>query len=158
MNFGVVIPNLLLGPCPCDLEDMENLKSQKVTAILSLQSEEDVEDREEGWARNLADAAGLVFRNVPVTDFDQLDLAYKLPACAKELDDLLNAGHVVYLHCTAGVSRSPTAAAAYLHWYKGLPLENALEQVRSARNCVPLGDVIKRARRLRNQDATPGSR
>ena len=147
MNFGVVIPNLLLGPCPCDLEDVENLKDENVTAILSLQSAEDLEDRDAGWAENLALAAGLVFRNVSVIDFDQLDLAHKLPSCVKELDSLLTAGHVVYLHCTAGVSRSPTVAAAYLHWYKALPLEKALEQVRSARNCVPLGDVIRRARR-----------
>jgi len=145
MNFAVILPNLFVGRCLCDPAEFEQLKSQGVTAILSLQSAEDLQ--QEGWAEAEAQAKNMVFRNVPVTDFDVRDLEYMLPACVRELDGLIAAGHTVYLHCTAGVSRSPTVAAAYLHWRLNWPLAQALARVRETRDCCPLGQVIERARR-----------
>ena len=147
MNCASITPGLWVGPCPDDPADFEELKSLGVTAILNLQTAEDLPQREAGWAESAAKSAGLTFRNVPVIDFDSLDLKYQLPKCVKALDELLGAGHRVYLHCTAGVSRSPTVAVAYLHWCLNWPLEQALEHVREARNCVPLGDIIRRAQR-----------
>jgi len=145
MNCASVIPELWIGPYPDDAADFEYLKSRGVTAILSLQTEEDLAHREPGWAESEARSAGLAFRNVPVTDFDVLDLRNKLPECVKALDELLRAGNTVYLHCTAGVSRSPTVAAAYLYWCRNRTLEDALRRVVETRNSVPVGDVIRRA-------------
>ncbi len=119
-----------------------------ITAILSLQSEEDVRDRKPDWEKDAAENEGLNFRNVPVTDYDSFDLKWKLPACVKALHELLSAGHRVYVHCTAGISRSPTVAAAYLHWCEHWPLERAVDQTRESRpGCCPLEQVIRLARR-----------
>jgi protein-tyrosine phosphatase len=147
MRCAPVTPELWVGPYPDDRADFDFLKSQGITAILSLQTPEDLPQREPGWEESAAQSASLAFKNVPVTDFDTLDLKYQLPKCVKALDDLLSAGHRVYLHCTAGVNRSPTVAAAYLHWCLDWPLEQALAHVKEVRNCVPLGDVIQRAQR-----------
>jgi protein-tyrosine phosphatase len=54
-------------------------------------------------------------RRVPVRDFDAAELRSKLPECVRNLDGLLSAGHLVYLHCTAGINRSPTVAMAFLY-------------------------------------------
>lgn len=148
MNCAAVTPDLWVGPWPEDPEDYEYLKAQGITAILSVQSEEDLENRDAKWPENVARSYGLAFRNVAVTDFDMLDLRYQLPRCVQALEGFLRGGHKVYLHCTAGVSRSPTVAAAYLHWCLDWPLEKALDHVRAVRKCCPLGDVIRRAKWL----------
>jgi len=102
MRCDRVLPNLFVGPDLWDEADFETLESLKISAILSLQTEDDFR-REDGLAseRSAASRAGLAFCNVPVTDFDRLDLQRKLPECVAALDLLLKAGHTVYLHCTA---------------------------------------------------------
>jgi len=144
MNIACVTPNLLVGPAPCDAEEYEKLKAEHVTAILSLQSEEDLGDRTPADVKKAAEAANLVFRNVRVIDFDALDLKRQLPLCVMVLDELVAAGHRVYVHCTAGVTRSPTVIAAYLHWKFNWPPEKALNHLHDIRNCSPLRDVIRR--------------
>jgi len=144
MNITCVTPSLLVGPAPCDSEEYEELKAERVTAILSLQSEEDLDDRTPADVKKAAEAAHFVFRNVRVLDFDALDLKRQLPLCVMALDELAAAGHRVYVHCTAGVTRSPTVIAAYLHWKLNWPLEKALNHLHDIRNCSRLGDVIRR--------------
>ena len=101
---------------------------------------------EPGRSEETAEAACFVFRNVPVTDFDALDLKRQLPRCVMVLDELVVAGHRVYVHCAAGVTRSPTVIVAYLHWKLDWPLEKALNHLHDVRNCSPQGDVIRRAK------------
>lgn len=146
MKCDSVLPTLFVGPDPRYEEDFETLRSLNISAILSLQTEDDL--REGGLEREkiAASRAGMVFRSVPVTDFDRLELQRKLPHCVAALDGLLRAGHTVYLHCTAGVNRSPTVAAAYLHWCQAWPLEDVLAHLEKVRNCVPDGAAIRRAR------------
>jgi len=45
-----------------------------ITAILSLQTDEDLRERGIEWERKAALAASLTFRSVPVRDFDVADL------------------------------------------------------------------------------------
>jgi len=147
MNYAVILPTLRVGPNPVDEQDFEELKELGITAILSLQSAEDVAP---GRDRARAASLGLVHRNIAILDFDCEDLQKKLPRCVEILDELLKAGHSVYMHCTAGVSRSPTVAAAYLHWSLDMPLERALEHVCASRNCSPNRDAILKSERAAN--------
>src|SRR5438270_14068405 len=115
-----------------------------ITGILSLQSEEDTRDRGPDWEKSAAETEGLTFRNVSVTDYDSLDLKWKLPSCAKALRALRCAGHRVYLHCTAGTSRSPTVAVAYLHRCDDCLHNEAVELAREARpGRRPSADAIQ---------------
>lgn len=125
--------------------DFQQLKALGVTAILSLQTEEDVQEGaiESEWSA--ANEAGMSFTNLAVTDFDRLDLLWKLPKCVAAVERILAAGDTLYLHCTAGVNRSPTVAVAYLHQCLQWSLEEALEYIRGYRNCCPDEDVIRRA-------------
>lgn len=143
VKCGCVQPNLFVGSDPKDDADFERLRSMKVTAILSLQSEEDVQMGGLQSRRNAAAHRGMIFRNVPVGDLDRADLRRKLRDCVAVLDDLLKSGRIVYLHCTAGVSRSPTVAAAFLHWKLGWTLEKAITQVMTVPNCCPDAEIIR---------------
>jgi len=146
MDCDRVTPNLFVGSCPLDSKEVEELRSLGVTAILSLQTEQDTGERGIEWEEKTALVAKLTFRSVPVRDFDTTDLWRKLPECVIALDRMLKAGHTVYLHCTAGTGRSPTVAAAYLHWCSAWPLDRALSYVREARDCSPNAEAIRRAR------------
>ncbi len=146
MDCDRVTCNLLIGSYPLNSNEIEELRSVGITAILSLQTAEDLRGRGIEWEEKAALAAKLTFRSVPVRDFDTADLQRKLPNCVVLLDRMLKAGHTVYLHCTAGAGRSPTVAAAYLHWCLKWPLERALAHVREARDCSPNAEAIRRAR------------
>ena len=50
------------------------MRSVGITAILSLQTDEDLRERGIEWERKAALAASLTFRSVPVRDFDVADL------------------------------------------------------------------------------------
>jgi len=147
MNCAAITDKIFVGPCPYDPDDFHSLKAKSVTAILSLLTEEDAEELHMSEEESHAGAAGLAFFHVPVTDFDDLDLKRKLPACVEVLDNLLKQGHTVYVHCTAGVNRSPTVIAAYLHWRLQWPLNEVLERLQERRSCCPRGDLIGMAAR-----------
>jgi hypothetical protein len=149
MKCDCVIPHLFVGPAPMDDDDFQQLKALNVTAILSLQTEEDGREGAIEREQSAAIEAGLSFTSSPVTDFDRLELMGKLPECVAWVERILAAGDTLYLHCTAGVNRSPTVATAYLHWCLQWPLERALKHIRGCRDCCPDEDVIRRARRTR---------
>lgn len=122
------------------------MKGEGITAILSLQTDDDLGDRGVGWEARGAVQAGLVFANVAVIDFDEKDLRSKLAKCVKALESLRKAGHTVYVHCTAGVNRSPTVVVAYMHWCEGWDLEEALLHIQDAHICVPDMQTIRKVK------------
>ena len=146
MKWDCVTPCLFVGPDPREDADFDALKAANITAILSLQTHHDLRDRAVDWEERSARAAGMAYRNVPVTDFDSANLRRKLPECVVALNQMLRAGHSVYVHCTAGVSRSPTVVAAYLHWCLDWPLEEAVSLLKGIRACTPNWEAINRAR------------
>ena len=145
MNCNRIAQNLLVGSSVLEENEIEILRSLGITAILSLQTEDDVAKDRIDWEETVALAANLTFRNVPVNDFDRADLQRKLPECVFTLDEMLKAGHIVYLHCTVGASRSPTVAAAYLHRCLAWPLQKALAHMRESRDCLPDAEAIQNA-------------
>lgn len=145
VRYSSVTSNLVLGPDPWTPDHLRALKRERVTAILSLQTEEDRGKRGNEWEESVARQQGFVFRNVPILDFNNADLLRKLPEAVAVLDELLKAGHTVYVHCSAGVSRSPTVVVAYLYWCLDWPLQGALEQVQRVRMCSPNREAIEHA-------------
>lgn len=148
-----ITPDLYIGTAPRSAADLAVLKeATDITAVLSLQTPRDLDtlglrpEEVEGWAR----ALGLVWRNVPVEDFSPEALIGRLDEAVAELARLLQAGHRVYLHCTAGVSRSPSVALAYLHWVLGAPFEDALATIQQRRpQADPYEQVLAAIRRRR---------
>jgi protein-tyrosine phosphatase len=107
MDVSKILPNLLVGPCPTNTEDIDRLRREGITAVLNVQTDEDLAywginwDRLEPYYRSI----GIDVRRVPVRDFDPDDLRRNLPRCVEVLSDLLNQGHIVDVHCNMGVNR-----------------------------------------------------
>lgn len=70
----------------------------------------------------------LDFRLIDTDAADNPNLAYAIDDAARTVMTLRNAGEVVFLHCVAGQSRTPTVAARYAA-LRGYPSEQALTDV-----------------------------
>ena len=120
-----VAPWLYLGPA-LDEDGYRDLRDQGVTHVVDLR-EEDADDDA------LMAALGLQWRRLPIPD--------RAAPEPEQLDELLSwleaesAGAdepVVYLHCRAGLERTPTVAIALL-MHRDVPLADAHRQIRVAR-------------------------
>ena len=58
----------------------------------------------------------------PLVDFSDDSLRRNLAVAVAELARLLEDGHRVYVHCTAGLGRAPAVVIAYMHWMAGCAL------------------------------------
>ena len=143
MDFTRILDRLYVGTCPRTNLDIELLCRYGFGAVLNLQTNEDEVHLKIDWPRLEAGYRShrVELRRVPVRDFDSGDLATNLPQCVAALRELLDAGHTVYLHCSAGAGRSPTVAIAYLHWERGMAFDEACHYVRSLRICSPMLDA-----------------
>ncbi|MCE5266487.1 MAG: dual specificity protein phosphatase family protein [Planctomycetaceae bacterium] len=161
MNLSQILPNLIVGSCPIAPEDIDRLKRDGVTAVLNVQTDDDMAYWGLDWPgleRHYREV-GIDVRRVPVQDFDRQDLRERLPECVEALRELLAAGHKVYVHCNMAVNRSPTVVIAYLHWVLGWSLTKAADYVMRLRPSDPYLDAIQLASRDRlrrpSSDRTP---
>jgi atypical dual specificity phosphatase len=148
MDYHRILPKLFIGSYPKSADDIERLKREAgVTAVLNLQTDDDIRYFKLDWDSLLHHykSCGIELRRVPVRDFDPVDLQRKLPACVSTFNDLLESGHTVYLHCSAGAGRSPTVAIAYLFWRYGWCLDQAVAHVIQCRPCSPNVEAIRLA-------------
>lgn len=146
MDYHQILPSLFVGSYPGNALDIERLQRESgITAVLSLQTDEDIEHFDLDWHSLLTHykSCGIEVRRVAVRDFDAGDLQEKLPACVSTLNELMQSGHTVYLHCSAGAGRSPTVAIAYLFWCDGWNLDSAVDHVQQCRPCSPSIEAIR---------------
>lgn len=140
MDCDQVLPQIVIGSYPETTADIDRLERDfEITAVLNVQSAEDDEYLNITWPvlESHYRRSRIEVRRVPVTDFDRADLCRNLPECVGALRELIGDGHTVYVHCTAGIGRSPTVVIAYLHWVENWDLEQAAGHVRSRRHCSP---------------------
>lgn len=148
MDYHRIAPKLFIGSYLESAEDIALLRREAgVTAVLNLQTDDDMRYFKLDWdsLRNYYKTCGIELRRVPVRDFDAVDLQNKLPGCVSALNELLESGHTVYLHCSAGAGRSPTVAIAYLYWRYGWSLDRAVAHVVQCRPCSPNVEAIRLA-------------
>jgi len=135
-----------MGTFPRTPIDVERLKTEvRVNAVLNLQTAQDFTDFDIDWLalERCYQRSEMVVRRVPINDFDTQDLQRKISKAVNVLDELLSTPHRVYLHCTAGISRAPSTAVAYLAWRLGWNLEEALIHVQNCRPCTPNKRVLQ---------------
>jgi protein-tyrosine phosphatase len=148
MHADNITPQILVGACPRSSADIDELKAAfRVTAVLNLQTEEDLRYWNIAWPDLEAHyrTTGITVRRTPVRDFDPASLRNNLPYCVHELRALVQAGHTVYVHCNAGINRSPTTIIAYLHWVEQRELGESVWLVTSRHTCDPYVSAVIQA-------------
>lgn len=152
INLTLIQPTLFVGTYPQSEVDLDRLRSgPKITAVLNLQTDEDFQKLGVDWERMQSAYLDrdMLCQRWPITDFSPSDLETKLDTASALLNDLIDVGHRVYVHCTAGVCRAPAAAIGYLTWHQNMDLEGAYEMVRKLRACDPYIDVIRAVHAVR---------
>lgn len=145
INFNRILPNLYVGTVPKTFDDVERLMREiGVTAVVNLQTDDDFQWYQIDWPKIEAYYIKLRIEAIrkPIRDFELENLRDKLPEATSLVDELARGGHTVYLHCTAGVNRSPTVAIGYLYRYLGYDLETAIRVVKTSRICDPYLEAL----------------
>lgn len=127
-------------------DDVERLEELGITTVISLQSDEDLFNYRIPLeqVREACELASIRLLRIPIRDFDPKALAARLPLCVEELErELAPPGNRVYLHCTAGINRAPTAAAALLMKMLGLSARAAFNHLNLRRPCSPYLEVLE---------------
>lgn len=163
MTCSKILPRLYVGSGPCGLTDVRRLQKELgVTAVLNLQTDDDLRAQPLDPVRleTTYRSFGIEMRRIPIRDVHPDDLREKLPSAASILWEFLEAGHVVFVHCTAGVGRSPSVVIAYLHWFRSWRLRAAERHVQRYHSCMPNVQAIRLARPPRHtpQKRAGGSR
>ncbi|KAH9537574.1 hypothetical protein CY35_16G060500 [Sphagnum magellanicum] len=149
LDYNAIDDNFFVGSCPKDGDDIDTLfKDESVTAILNLQQEKDFQKHNVNIAsiKAACSKSRILFFRVPIYDGDPGDLTQHLPEAVGTLDKAISTDKKkVYLHCSAGVARSPSVAVAYYYWIKGMDLHAAYAFVKSKRSCHPNTGAIQDA-------------
>lgn len=151
-DASLILPGLLVGRAPQTPDDVAGLKSRGVSAVLCLQTDDDLAALGLTWSRlrEWYDAAGIEAHRLPIEDWSPQAVIARMDEAVQAVRRLLERGHVLYLHCTAGANRSPSVALAYLCKVQGEPLERALSRVlRSRPQAAPYPEVLEALRLAR---------
>ena len=146
LNWDEVTPELPIGTCPMTPDDIKRIaRDGRVSAVLSLQQDDCLAfwGIDEAQLRGAGGALGLVMVRCAIRDFDIADMRSCLPRAVRELAALRARGHRVYVHCTAGLGRSPLTVLGYLVLVEGCSPERAIDLIHAARpGAVPAWEAF----------------
>ncbi len=114
MAANEILPNLYLG----DGKDLAEFRGSVVYV------------REDIPLKSRPDATWISFHRDGKADTTKLD------AAAAAIEELLEKGDRVFVHCGAGTKRSPLAVAWYLHRYNGMTIDEAYDFIQARRPVV----------------------
>jgi atypical dual specificity phosphatase len=119
-----ILENLWLGSIDY-IHDFEFLKENKITHIITL------------FDKNVSTAEMVILnikqKLIKIYDNDAEPIGDHFESCVKFIDLALAGGGAVYVHCFAGISRSPTIVAAYLIKSHGMNDCDALDFIKTKR-------------------------
>jgi len=127
-------------------EEVKLLEQMEISTVISLQSDQDLANYNISCEKllNAYASAKIKFRRVAIPDFDTQALSTKLALAVEQLESALDPLDArVYAHCTAGINRSPTLAAAYLIKNKLLSAKEAYQYVTMRRQCSPYLAILQ---------------
>lgn len=149
LDLSFIRPNLYIGSAPRSKAEVEELAAHNVTAVLSLQTDDDLTKDGLRWEQlgHWYSSTGIDAWRVQIHDYSPEAVIAKLDEAVTSLRTLLDQGHTVFLHCSAGVNRSPTIAIAYLVKAEGRSVNEALDLVTNARfNVQPYRQALAHLR------------
>lgn len=136
LNWGEIRHDLLIGSAPITTPDLDRIRQETfATAVLSLQTLECRTHFGIDYTEQMryGERVGLVLVNTPMRDFDPTDQRRRLPMAVRALHRLLEKGYKVYVHCSAGINRSPLTVLGYLTFIEGMAANDAMELIHNGR-------------------------
>jgi atypical dual specificity phosphatase len=131
-GFADVYDGLIVGAIPLDTEDVRTLGWIGVGRILNLVGDTEYVDGSRPIVQMALHDAGIDEYRVPIVDYGSLSDA-ALDEATAVVNQWLNEGKTVYVHCRAGWQRSAAVAAGVLALREGVDVDSALQILRSRR-------------------------
>jgi hypothetical protein len=130
--------NIYIGACPQNENDIRNLRLENINAVLNLQTDLEMIHKNIDWKASVSfyEKNEIKFVRCPIKDYNENDLKEKLFDAVQELKKLIINNHIVYVHCTGGMSSSAATVIAYFVFYDTFSLEESYEYVKSNRNTI----------------------
>jgi protein-tyrosine phosphatase len=147
LDIDEVAEDLWVGRYPSSPEFVHTLAGQVgINSIVSIQTDLDFRLLGVNWPamEGYLKRQRIAVARVPISDFDERDLEKNMSEAVAAVHFFRATGHRVYLHCTAGLNRSPTVAVAYLVAHQRMDLDAAWSQVTTRRQCAPTRKVLER--------------
>jgi hypothetical protein len=131
-------------------DDLDRIRERTgASAVLSVQHDDCLRywHVDYGEMRGRGQRLGLVMRRSPMRDFDLEDQRRQLPHAVAALAALRAGGHRTYVHCTAGLGRSPLTVLGYLTLMEGMAPDEAIRLIHAARpGAVPAWEAYQGSR------------
>ena len=148
LDVNEVFPGLWVGPMPTTVAFVQALRETRgVAGVVSLQTDEDLLDWSLTWEKMVAllrEGGISAVERVPIIDFSDGSLSQGIPLAIQAVARLREERRSVYLHCTAGINRSPTVAIAYLIEHERMSPDQAWDDVHSRRRVLPRRGALER--------------
>jgi len=126
MRFNEILPNqLYLGPALQNQKEELQKDAPSVTHIANITQHE---------PSPFPDV--FKYLRISILDQDTVRIYERFDDFIKFVDEALSEGGAVYVHCSAGVSRSSSFVIAYLIQRKGMTLKEAFEFVKQRRSAI----------------------
>lgn len=124
IQVGEILPGLILGSQDVAVE-FDLLQKYKVTHILNVAT----------LIKN-SFPENFTYMNIDLLDIPQTDIAQHFESAFQFIDEGMDKGGCVLVHCNAGISRSSTIVIAYLMMKKHWPLNKAYQYVKEKRSKI----------------------
>ena len=134
--FDRIAPQLWLGGAPTYPRDYQFLLDNDINAVLDMRAEREGD-------RAFYDAHDIVYKRLAVLDATVPADEY-LSEGADWIDEQIDAGRTVLVHCAKGRGRSATLVAAYMMRHEALPYDDCRTIMKDARPLVKLEERHRR--------------
>ncbi|KAH9480577.1 Serine/threonine/tyrosine-interacting protein [Psilocybe cubensis] len=124
-----ILPGLLLGPFVAS-KSLETLLSLHVTHIVCIR------DAKEAFSVRPRFPDNFKYMTLDVQDNEEQNLIRLFPAAKAFIDQAINEGGRVLVHCNGGISLSPAFVVMFVMQHYQLSWEDALHLVQNRRYCI----------------------
>ncbi|TFK72450.1 phosphatases II [Pluteus cervinus] len=137
VDMDEIVPKLWLGDWSAS-RNVEALQARDITSILCL------------FEGDALQPEGFIHRQILIDDHPSVDILVHLRSAIDFIQEQLDTGHGILVHCGAGISRSPTAVAAYLIYTRNMDVDEAITFIKKKRYVIEPNDgFIKQLRIFR---------
>jgi atypical dual specificity phosphatase len=124
-GFADIGDQLVIGAYPLDRDDVQMLERLRIDRIVNLVEDSEYEPGVRDAVVEALDAGGIAERQIPLTDYGGLP-SIEIEIAVNQVNEWLDEGHRVYLHCRAGWQRSAAVAAGVVAIREGVEIDEAL--------------------------------
>jgi protein-tyrosine phosphatase len=156
LDLGIITDKLIIGSRPENEADIIQLVKLGITGVLNLQTDSDFSHLGINWSAlwRIHLLQGQEIQRVPIVDFNPAAIIEAIPEAVDVLDGLARTHERVYLHCAAGINRSPSVGLAWLVMKKGMKVDDAMKLLLSRRPAAqPYPPIIRHLKSLEKKGA-----